>query len=168
METPRQLVFPQIAPGRAQAPEGDNHAPAAAQAIRGASRRVGGAAAAVAAAEGKSSEVERLKSSGPSTSSTVQPPRPKLVAAVFAEEDDGHGNLRLRKVTTTRWLTVRQIAEILRVSVQTVYSRIDAEELPAYRIGNAIRVSADDFADYLKISRYGGAEELRALASLLE
>lgn len=187
MDGPRQLVFPQIAPGRDGAPEGDNHAPRAAQAIRGPSRRAGGGPAAVppglkgseverlkgAGGERlKCSEVEKGKGAGPFNLSTVQPfnppPRPRLVAAVFAEEDDGHGNLRLRKVTTTRWLTVRQIAEILRVSVQTVYSRIDAEELPAYRIGNAIRVSADDFEAYLKISRYGGAEELRALASLLE
>lgn len=153
MDGPRQLVFPQIAPGRDGAPEGDNHAPRAAQAIRGPSRRAGGASAAGGAG---------------GTPAVSPPPRPRMVAAVFAEEDDGHGNLRLRKVTTTRWLTVRQIAEILRVSVQTVYSRIDAEELPAYRIGNAIRVSADDFEAYLKISRYGGAEELRALASLLE
>lgn len=179
MDGPRQLVFPQIAPGREVAPEGDNHAPRAAEAIRGPSRRAGGGPAAVPPGL-KGSEVERLKGSevergkgaGPFNLSTVQPfnppPRPRLVAAVYAEEDDGHGNLRLRKVTTTRWLTVKQVADTLKVSVQTVYSRIDNEELPAYRIGNAIRVSADDFADYLKTARHGGAEELRALARLLE
>lgn len=148
-----QLEFATIAREAGIASGAGKCAPRPAEAIRGPSRRVGGASAG-AGAERPASE--------------AQPPRPRLVAAVYAEEDDGHGNLRLRKVTTTRWLTVRQIADILRVSVQTVYSRIDAKELPAYRIGNAIRVSADDFADYLKIARQGGSEELRALAQLLE
>lgn len=81
------------------------------------------------------------------------PPRPKLVAAVYAEEADERGNLRLRKVTTTRWLTVRQVADTLGVAVQTVYLRIELGDLTACKIGNAIRISTDEFAAYLERTR---------------
>lgn len=62
-------------------------------------------------------------------------------------------------MTTARWLSVRQIADTLHVTVQTIYNRIEFGELPAHRIGNAIRISSDDFEDYLR--RTNTDEELK-------
>ncbi len=54
---------------------------------------------------------------------------------------------------------MRQIADTLHVTVQTIYNRIEFGELPAHRIGNAIRISSDDFEDYLR--RTNTDEELK-------
>jgi len=167
VEGPVQLEFAEIARAASEGAGAGKCRPEGRGALRGPSRGPCGAAAAgTPPPESKSSGVEKLKSSGgekpnPFNLSTVQPfnspaptapepPRPKLVAAIYAEEADERGNLRLRKVTTSRWLSVRQIADTLGVAVQTVYSRIEFGELPAHRIGNAIRISSDDFEAYLR------------------
>lgn len=56
-------------------------------------------------------------------------------------------------MTTSRWLSVRQIADTLHVSVQAVYARVEMGDLPAQRIGNSIRISSDDFEAYLRAHR---------------
>lgn len=126
METSRQMVFPQFAPGRAAAPEGDNHAPRAAEAVRGAPRRAGGADSGTAAGKGRT------------------------IAIVYREEDDGHGNLTLRKITTARYVTVPWIADALGVTDQAIYNRVSAGEFdggpqPVARLGVAIRIPVDTF-----------------------
>lgn len=52
----------------------------------------------------------------------------------------------------TRLLTVREVAEILRVSPSLVYQLVEANKLACHRIGNrngAIRISPADLDEYL-------------------
>lgn len=51
--------------------------------------------------------------------------------------------------TSTRYLTVREVAGTLRVSNMTVYRLINSGELPAVRIGKSFRLREDDVDRYL-------------------
>jgi putative molybdopterin biosynthesis protein len=53
----------------------------------------------------------------------------------------------------TTWLTVKEMAQMLRVSDQTIYRLIDNHELPAYRFGRQMRLKAQDVAAYIEKSR---------------
>lgn len=55
--------------------------------------------------------------------------------------------------TSAMYLTVREVAAVLRVSNMTVYRLINAGELPALRVGKSLRLRKDDLDDYLA-SRY--------------
>jgi excisionase family DNA binding protein len=48
------------------------------------------------------------------------------------------------------YLTVRQAAEQLQVSVRTIYTWLDNGTLPAYKAGGVTRVRADDLESMLK------------------
>jgi excisionase family DNA binding protein len=48
-----------------------------------------------------------------------------------------------------RFLTVAEVADIMRVSNMTVYRLIKSGELPAVRIGKAYRLSEDEVDRYL-------------------
>jgi excisionase family DNA binding protein len=52
-----------------------------------------------------------------------------------------------------RFLTVQEVAELLRVSSMTVYRLIKAGDLPAVRVGRSFRVRDVDVDAYLA-SRY--------------
>ncbi len=54
---------------------------------------------------------------------------------------------------TARFLTVQEVADMLRVSSMTVYRLIKAGDLPAVRVGRSFRVLPDDVDAYLA-SRY--------------
>ena len=54
---------------------------------------------------------------------------------------------------TARFLTVQEVAEIMRVSTMTVYRIIKSGELPAVRVGRSFRVAEPDVDAYLA-SRY--------------
>lgn len=49
-----------------------------------------------------------------------------------------------------QFLTVDEVAQLLRVSTMTVYRVIDTGLLKSVRIGRNIRIHAADFDDYLK------------------
>jgi excisionase family DNA binding protein len=51
------------------------------------------------------------------------------------------------------FLTVQEVATLMRVSSMTVYRLIKAGDLPAVRVGRSFRVRADDVDAYLE-SRY--------------
>jgi excisionase family DNA binding protein len=51
--------------------------------------------------------------------------------------------------TTTRFLTVREVAAALRVSNMTVYRLVSAGDLPAVRVGRSVRLRADEVDQYL-------------------
>jgi excisionase family DNA binding protein len=51
--------------------------------------------------------------------------------------------------TSTRFLTVGEVAAILRVSTMTVYRLINAGQLPAVRIGRSFRVREGELDRYL-------------------
>ena len=52
-----------------------------------------------------------------------------------------------------RFLTVQEVAQLMRVSSMTVYRLIRAGDLPAVRVGRSFRVRAEDVDGYLQ-SRY--------------
>ena len=49
----------------------------------------------------------------------------------------------------TTFLTVSEVAAVLRISTMTVYRLISAGELPAARIGRSFRLRADDLDRYI-------------------
>ena len=51
---------------------------------------------------------------------------------------------------TSTFLTVAEVAALLRVSTMTVYRLIKAGELPAARIGRSYRIREDDVDRYLE------------------
>ena len=54
---------------------------------------------------------------------------------------------------TARFLTVQEVADLMRVSTMTVYRIIKSGELPAVRVGRSFRVRDVDVDAYLE-SRY--------------
>jgi excisionase family DNA binding protein len=48
-----------------------------------------------------------------------------------------------------RFLTPKEVADLLRVSPMTVYRLIKSGELPAVRVGKAFRVREDDMDAYI-------------------
>jgi len=54
---------------------------------------------------------------------------------------------------TVRFLTVQEVADLMRVSTMTVYRIIKSGELPAVRVGRSFRVRDVDVDNYLG-SRY--------------
>ena len=51
--------------------------------------------------------------------------------------------------STSRFLTVQEVAELMRVSTMTVYRLIKAGDLPAVRVGRSFRVRDVDVDTYL-------------------
>ncbi len=49
-----------------------------------------------------------------------------------------------------QFLTVAEVASLMRVSKMTVYRLVHSGELPAVRVGRSFRVSEKDVNDYLK------------------
>lgn len=48
-----------------------------------------------------------------------------------------------------QFLTVSEVAEVMRVSKMTVYRLVHAGELPAVRVGKSFRVPQDALTNYL-------------------
>ncbi|MCP1388035.1 helix-turn-helix domain-containing protein [Corynebacterium sp. TA-R-1] len=53
-----------------------------------------------------------------------------------------------------KFLTVAEVAEIMRVSKMTVYRLVHSGELPAVRVGRSFRVSESAVGEYLESSVY--------------
>lgn len=51
--------------------------------------------------------------------------------------------------TKSKFMTVGEVAAVLRVSTMTVYRLINAGELPAVRIGRSFRLRQEDLDRYL-------------------
>jgi excisionase family DNA binding protein len=51
--------------------------------------------------------------------------------------------------TDDRFLTVQEVAELMRVSTMTVYRLIKAGDLPAARVGRSYRLRAGEVDAYL-------------------
>jgi excisionase family DNA binding protein len=56
----------------------------------------------------------------------------------------------LRDFSDLAFLTVAEVASVLRVSKMTVYRMVHAGELPAKRIGRSFRVQAKAVREYLE------------------
>ena len=53
-------------------------------------------------------------------------------------------------LSDVKFLTVAEVAALMRVSKMTVYRLVHSGELPAVRVGRSFRVSEDAVHDYLK------------------
>ena len=53
------------------------------------------------------------------------------------------------------FLTIAEVAEIMRVSKMTVYRLVHAGEMPAVRVGRCFRVHESAVHEYLEASVYG-------------
>jgi excisionase family DNA binding protein len=56
--------------------------------------------------------------------------------------------------TDPKFLTVAEVAAMMRVSKMTVYRLVHNGELPAVRVGRSFRVTEDDVDEYLRKSFY--------------
>jgi len=57
-------------------------------------------------------------------------------------------------INDVRFLTVAEVATMMRVSKMTVYRLVHSGELPAVRVGRSFRVTEDDVQEYLRKSFY--------------
>ncbi len=58
-----------------------------------------------------------------------------------------------------RFLTVSEVAEVMRVSKMTVYRLVHSGELPAVQFGRSYRVPESAVTDYLKEARVDGQSD---------
>jgi excisionase family DNA binding protein len=54
-----------------------------------------------------------------------------------------------QELSKSRFLTVQEVADLMRVSSMTVYRLIKAGDLPAVRVGRSFRVADTDVDRYL-------------------
>ena len=62
-----------------------------------------------------------------------------------------------RQIGDVTFMTVAEVAAIMRVSKMTVYRLVHAGELPAVRVGRSFRVPEDAVHEYLNQSYSGTA-----------
>ena len=55
-------------------------------------------------------------------------------------------------ISEVKFLTIAEVASVMRVSKMTVYRLVHGGELPAVRVGRSFRVSEDDVNEYLRNS----------------
>ena len=55
-------------------------------------------------------------------------------------------------------LTVREVADAMRVSTMTIYRLVRAGALPAIRVGKHFRIRARDLDEYLEAQTFGGGD----------
>ncbi len=55
-------------------------------------------------------------------------------------------------ISEVKFLTVAEVASVMRVSKMTVYRLVHSGELPAVRVGRSFRVPEDAVNDYLRKS----------------
>jgi excisionase family DNA binding protein len=55
-------------------------------------------------------------------------------------------------ISEVRFLTVAEVASVMRVSKMTVYRLVHAGDLPAVRVGRSFRVPEDAVNEYLRRS----------------
>lgn len=58
------------------------------------------------------------------------------------------------EVSGTKFLTVAEVAQVMRVSKMTVYRLVHNGDLPAVRVGRSFRVTEKDVDEYLKNSYF--------------
>lgn len=55
----------------------------------------------------------------------------------------------MQSFSSSRYLTVQEVADLMRVSTMTVYRLIKSGDLAAVRVGRSFRVRSDDVDAYL-------------------
>ena len=61
---------------------------------------------------------------------------------------------RSESLPDPKFLTIAEVASMMRVSKMTVYRLVHGGELPAVRVGRSFRVTEEDVNDYLRKSFY--------------
>ncbi|GAB3255633.1 helix-turn-helix domain-containing protein [Arthrobacter pigmenti] len=64
-----------------------------------------------------------------------------------------------RNFSDVRFLTVSEVADVMRVSKMTVYRLIHSGEMPAVQFGRSYRVPESAVTDYLKEARVDGQSD---------
>ena len=72
---------------------------------------------------------------------------PEKVRCHMAENHPGD-------VSGVKFLTVAEVAQVMRVSKMTVYRLVHSGELPAVRVGRSFRVTEEDVNEYLQRSYF--------------
>lgn len=57
-------------------------------------------------------------------------------------------------ISEVKFLTVAEVAAVMRVSKMTVYRLVHSGELPAVRVGRSFRVKQEDVDAYIRSSFY--------------
>jgi excisionase family DNA binding protein len=57
-------------------------------------------------------------------------------------------------ISEVRFLTIAEVATMMRVSKMTVYRIVHSGDLPAVRVGRSFRVTEKDVNEYIKRSFY--------------
>lgn len=57
-------------------------------------------------------------------------------------------------MSDVKFLTIAEVAAVMRVSKMTVYRLVHGGELPAVRVGRSFRVSEKDVNEYIERSFY--------------
>ncbi|MCL8023842.1 helix-turn-helix domain-containing protein [Nocardioides bruguierae] len=57
-------------------------------------------------------------------------------------------------ISEAKFLTVAEVAQMMRVSKMTVYRLVHNGDLPAVRVGRSFRVREEDASEYLRKSFY--------------
>jgi excisionase family DNA binding protein len=55
-------------------------------------------------------------------------------------------------ISEVKFLTIAEVASVMRVSKMTVYRLVHGGELPAVRVGRSFRVAEEDVNEYLRNS----------------
>jgi excisionase family DNA binding protein len=61
-----------------------------------------------------------------------------------------HHELRQSELSDVKFVTVAEVAQMMRVSKMTVYRLVHAGDLPAIRVGRSFRVPEEAVHDYLR------------------
>lgn len=61
---------------------------------------------------------------------------------------------RTESLPDPKFLTIAEVASVMRVSKMTVYRLVHSGELPAVRVGRSFRVTEEDVNEYLRKSFY--------------
>lgn len=66
----------------------------------------------------------------------------------------GSGDENPARLGTTQFMTVAEVAAMMRVSKMTVYRLLHGGDLPSVRVGRSFRVPADAVHEYLRTSYF--------------
>ena len=70
--------------------------------------------------------------------------------AMIGDDLVGHGDVT--NLSEVRFLTVAEVATLMRVSKMTVYRLVHAGDLPAVRVGRSFRVPERGVHEYLRVA----------------